>query len=773
MRLLIIFIFFATSSFSQIGMGQWRFHMSSKQAIDVVALNDKVFVAFPTGVSEYNYQSKEVTIWDAVNGLSDISVSSLGYDQTNNAIYVGYENGNIDKIKSNKRTNIPAIKLAEIQGQKRINKIVEHDGFVYFATGFSIVKINPLKDEVSETYYPTNGNQGILDITFVGDSIYAITEDKMYTGSIINPALADPAQWTVDSRVGVLSSSVSQYTEIESVNDSLYVLLKVDGYGLDTIFQISNNAMNVVLQQSFSAEINSIKKVNGDLAVNYFPGTILYDNSLSSVLSINSYSSGAAANLNSIVYQGGVYWLADNDEGLVEYTNNNVNQKILIEGPRNNDFYKMDWLNDKLVVASGGLSGVSSTYKTSGVHIFEDEKWTSKNPNDLNKWQNQNIWDYLSVSINPKNEDIIAVSTYSEIPLSIVSVSGGVIDTFTVQNSLIEGINSTTDNSLISKVEYDENGNLWMLNGYSVNPLKVYTADNEWYEFPLNNSVASKFSFDMVIDYNGNKWMSFRNAGLFGYNDNGTISNTSDDKTVYLNTGGFSGALPSNQVNAMAVDFDNEIWIGTDNGFAVLYNSEGAFDASSGDYNAQRIKVEFEGNVEYVLGATTITDIIVDGANRKWFATDNSGIILLSPDGLEVLEHHTMDNSPIISNNILDLELDHNTGELYIITDLGLVSYRTDATYEDPDYENVVVFPNPARPDFDGPITIQGIRYNSDVKITDVAGKVVYKTTSNGGTATWDGKNLNGERVQTGVYLIWTAANEGKGRKVGKIAVVN
>ena len=154
-------------------------------------------------------------------------------------------------------------------------------------------------------------------------------------------------------------------------------------------------------------------------------------------------------------------------------------------------------------------------------------------------------------------------------------------------------------------------------------------------------------------------------------------------------------------------------------------------------------------------------------------ATSNSGIILLSPDGLEIIEQHTTQNSPLISDNILDLQLDHSTGELFIVTDEGLISYRTNATYEDPEYSSVTVFPNPARPEFQGPITIQGIRYNSDVKITDIAGNLVYKTTSNGGTATWDGKTLNGDRVQTGVYLIWTAANDGQGRKVGKVLVIH
>jgi hypothetical protein len=242
---------------------------------------------------------------------------------------------------------------------------------------------------------------------------------------------------------------------------------------------------------------------------------------------------------------------------------------------------------------------------------------------------------------------------------------------------------------------------------------------------------------------------------------------------VNLNTGSNTGDLPSNTVNALAVDFDNEIWIGTDDGFAVLYNSDGAFGASPGNYNAQRIKTEYEGNVEYVLGNTSVTDIEVDGGNRKWIGTASSGIILLSPDGLEIIEQHTTENSPLISNSIIDMELDQNTGELFIITDKGLISYRTDASYEDPEYSDVKVFPNPARPDFEGPITIQGIRYNSDVKITDVAGNLVYRTTSNGGTATWDGRTVNGEKVKTGVYLIWTAANEGKGRKVGKVLVVN
>jgi ligand-binding sensor domain-containing protein len=377
------------------------------------------------------------------------------------------------------------------------------------------------------------------------------------------------------------------------------------------------------------------------------------------------------------------------------------------------------------------------------------------------------------VSIDPNKPENIAVGTFSPTPISIMDASNQVVDTFTPLNSTLQYTETGGSLSMVNAVKYDESSNLWVLNGFTDSPLNVYTSSGEWYAFDTGLSSKNKFAKKLVIDYNGNKWFSIDGAGLFGFNDNETLSNPSDDKYKNLNSGEFTGGLPSNTVNAIAVDFDNEIWIGTDNGFAVLYNSENVFDATAGSYNAQRIKLEYEGNVEYVLGNTTITDIEVDGANRKWFATANSGLILLSADGLEVISQFTAENSPLISNTIFDIKLDHTTGELYIVTDKGLISYRTDATYEDPTYANVKVFPNPARPDFEGPITIQGIRYDSDIKITDVAGNLVYQTTSNGGTATWNGKTIAGEKVTSGVYLIWTAPNEGKGRKVGKVLVIH
>ncbi len=177
--------------------------------------------------------------------------------------------------------------------------------------------------------------------------------------------------------------------------------------------------------------------------------------------------------------------------------------------------------------------------------------------------------------------------------------------------------------------------------------------------------------------------------------------------------------------------------------------------------------------VERLLGDTYVTAIAVDGGNRKWIGTNSSGVFCLSEDGTEEIYRFSTENSPLLSDNILDIQIDHLSGEVYFATVKGLVSFRSDASIADNEFETVSVFPNPVRPDFSGPITIQGLGYESDVKVTDISGNVVYRTVSNGGTVIWDGKTVEGARVQSGVYLVWSGITSGKGKNVAKILFIN
>ena len=766
--LLIFFLSFCVRA--QIETGTWRLHTATRQAIDIATNNEYVIAAYPNGILRYHLASKEKSILNKINGLSDIQISTLFFDSVQNAFYIGYLNGNIDIMKGENIINLPAIRLSNIPGSKKINRFFRNETGIYVATDFGVVLINPEKNEIKETYYPTNGTEAILDIEEKNGVLFALTPTRLLSGNEGNVLLPAPEAWTQDLRVPL--KTTGKYAAIEQVQEEIYVLSKSEDYGSDTILRLLITEAIPISYYSTELEIINLSQHNGMLDVLADGALLSLDQNTQLIESALTFYLGVFFRPNQMInLPNGDKWIADEFSGPMRIIGSYSYEQISYPGPPRNDFYAMDWQKGKLAIASGRLEFKSPGFLRNGFYVFENENWSFQDKDNQPQWQNIDIHDYIDVSINPRNINEIAVATYSAYPVSILK--DNVCTVYDQSNSQLQLSLAGNGWSLASDVCYDKRGNLWVLNGYSDRPLVVKTTEDLWFAFDCGSEARNKYTTRMEIDKEGNIWFATEVGGLFGYHYAETIDNPSDDKMINLTNGDFSGALPSNNITALAVDLDGELWIGTDAGFAVLYNPNSTFDAAPGDYNAQRIKVRFEGNVEYVLGTTHITDIEVDGGNRKWMATASSGLILLSADGSEILQQFTKENSPLISNNIYDLKMNHETGELFIITDLGLVSYRSDASWDDADYSSIKVFPNPVRPNYDGLITIQGIRYDSDVKVTDVAGNLVYKTTSNGGTAVWDGRRIDGTKASSGVYLFWTANNSGTSKKVGKVVVIN
>jgi hypothetical protein len=769
--LLFLLTWCSTLTFSQVGMGKWRMHISPLDAVDVVEGNSTVYAALSKGLLEYDVQSGEQTLRTAADYLSDISPTALGYDGNSQTLLIGYNNGNLDFLQNERITNLPAILQSTINGIKKINRIVCKGNNAYLATGFGIVVINLTKREVRDTYNPTSVAESILDITFFNDSIYALTKSGLYVGAESNDFLADPSQWSAVSSVIDYSSS-GEYISIKTYQNTLFLGYNDELYNSDTLFRLNGNQWDVFLDEK---ELKGLDVSNNLLLVSSDGGVVVYGSDLIEQQTIYQYQNTSFPNPNNAIFDGDNFYIADNVSGLVKARNAFESNQIIFEGPRYNLAFRADWNNGKLAVAGGGDNGTSPAFKIEGGYTMMDEIWHSVNPINQPILQGKNIWDFISVSVNPSNNEEVAFGTYSELPLVIMK--GSVItDTFGYSNSLLTSVTGSSSGvGKLSDVCYDENSNLWIANSGSERPLKVRSEDGSWFDFDLGNQVKNKETKRLVIDNNDVKWMCVENLGLVAFDHGENIDDASDDQYQVFTTSVNGGALPTSTVEAIAVDFDNNIWIGTPEGMRVLYNSNNVFDASPGEYNFQKLLIEFGENVEIVLGTTQITDIEIDGANRKWIATANSGAFLLEADGLDVVENFTSENSPLLNNSILDITIDQNNGEVYFVTNEGLISYRSDASKGDNNYTNVNVFPNPVRPDYFGPVTIQGIAYNSDVKITDMAGNLVYQTISNGGTATWNGQTLQGERVQTGVYLIWTSIDDqdNKGRKVGKVVFIN
>lgn len=757
------------SLFAQIGMDQWKLHVSPNTTVDLVIADNIIYTILEKGLLEYDMHTSETTLWTITDYLSDVSPSAIGYNHATKSLLIGYHNGNMDLLVNETVYNLPFILQSNMSGVKKINRIVMHDKFAYIATGLGVVVLDIVKKEIKDTYHPTLDPIEFLDIAFIDGKIYVLTHKDIFEANINNQFLADPSQWTRLNDIPDYST-YGGYSDIETFNGKIFVGFDYEGWEMDTLYQLVNNQLIV-----FESGINLVNLNGTDnfLMLSYLNAAVRVNKDFQLYGALFEYPQGELVTPANAYFVNDNYYVADLHFGLVKSAGNNSKLEIGFSGPRYNSTFRLDWNADRLSVATGGHSGIGPTYSLDGGSFYENYEWSSITIKDNATFDDYDTWDFLSTAVNQNNSQEVAFGTIS--PSGIVVTNGNSLDkVYDLTNSGLEEY-FNTGWIYVSDLVYDDIGNLWVANSNTNYPLKVLTPEGNWYKYSLGSAIQQQETKRIVIDHNNVKWLTTKNNGLYAFSDGNTISDAGDDQYKHFNTGAYSGALPSNTVEAIAVDIDNNIWIGTPEGMRVLYNTEGIFDAGSGEYNFQKLLIEYGENVEIVLGTTHITAIRVDGGNRKWVGTESSGIFLLSPDGLDIERHFTSENSPLISNTIYDIAIDHTTGEVFFATPEGLISYRSDASQGDIEYKNVQVFPNPVLPDYHGPITIQGIAYNSDVKITDVSGKLVYQTKSNGGTATWSGKTIDGERASTGVYLIWTSIDDPdfKGRKVGKVVFIN
>jgi ligand-binding sensor domain-containing protein len=304
----------------------------------------------------------------------------------------------------------------------------------------------------------------------------------------------------------------------------------------------------------------------------------------------------------------------------------------------------------------------------------------------------------------------------------------------------------------------------------------VKKTDGTWgaYSYPeLVNKATLKETF---VSSNGFLWFLAPRvgAGVAVIDQRGTPFISSDDKFEFFGSlkDEDGNTVTPSSFRSIAEDKDGAIWIGTSSGPFIVSAPDRIFDS---DFRFKRIKITREDNenyADYLLGSDQINAIVVDAGNRKWIGSATSGLYLLSPDGKETLMRFNTDNSPLTSNAIVDLAMNHETGELFVATSAGVFSYMTDASEAQETYNNVTVYPNPVTPDYDGDVVVRGLMENSIVRIADAEGQAVYEGYSNGGTFVWDGRNFNQQRVATGVYFIFATVDDGSQKMVAKVAFV-
>ncbi len=358
-------------------------------------------------------------------------------------------------------------------------------------------------------------------------------------------------------------------------------------------------------------------------------------------------------------------------------------------------------------------------------------------------------------------------------------VNGHLAHFYNHENSPISIYANTTnpEYELVTTVKTDSEGGLYLFNSTSANTSLLYLKNNSWtantYQPLMNfNGASLADARGMMFDSRGLLWFvnnNYTGPGLFCYqpSSDGLLCFTS-----FVNEDGTNVA--PEYVRCVAEDAEHNIWIGTNKGPLMLESDQ--ITADDAIFNQWKVARNDGTNLaDYLLDGVDITAIAIDGGGRKWFGTNGNGLYLVSADNNTQIHHFLSSNSSLLSDNIESLSINPSTGEVYIGTTNGLCSYMSDATQpvEKMTKETTYAYPNPVRPDYKGDITIVGLSYQADVKIVTAAGALVAEGTSNGGTFVWDGNDLSGKRVASGVYFVCVATAEGDSGVVCKVAVIN
>ena len=754
MRLFVIILLFTGfCSFAQRdiqGMEQWKYHVPFNQGQAIADVGDKVYCASKLGLFSYDKQSGELETYTKVEGLNDIEINTINYYAPLDILFIGYKNGNIDIIQNNTIINLSDIKRKQIIGIKTINSIYFHDDLAYVCCSFGVVVYDLKKLQVKDTYSSLGKNgeqQEVFSATVSKDSLFLATDVGVLKGSIsFTTNLLDFNSWEhISDPIPIRSVRSVEDRVVALAVDSNYIT-QWNGSVWDTIDTYSN-VTHIFEQKNEVLVLTETELISTDL---------LSDESPTSISELNTPIQA--------VHDGSIFWICDAGRGLVRFESS-IAQTLTPRGPSLGSIFKINYSNNSIFVNTGGYgNNFARQFGIMIVDILQNADWFN-----LGYWEDtmlENITDIVS-TVQRKDGSIFMASH------GFGLIQKDANQKYTVHNqtnSPIKGVASTSGDGFerITDVMLDEDENLWMTNNGLVqgdSSILMLDKDGKWHAYAFPKIRSSNIPERIIVDKLNNKWVTLSSgslgAGVMVFNEE-----TGDSR--HLTTGFENGDLQNTKISDLAVDKDGAVWLVGREGVSFFPNPRDIYEG--GEQNDATRPI-FEGRP--LLEEEFITSIAIDGGNRKWFGSEN-GLWLMDPTGTEVIKNFNTDNSPMPTNKVNDIEINQETGEVFIGTDLGLVSYRSDATEgTDQCKDAAIVFPNPVKPDYTGNVGITGLSNNAEIKITDTWGNLIYETTANGGAASWDLKDYDGNKAASGVYMILVNKVGRKNSCATRLAIVN
>jgi sugar lactone lactonase YvrE len=763
---------------STAGYGDWQLHLPANHPIQLADAGDRVYVVAQNAFYFLDKNQNTTQLLSSRDGLSDVGVMAVAYDSVTRQTVLAYRNGNLDILRPNGSIrNLSDIVRKPIQGGKSVNRITIAGSKAYLSTNFGLVVVDLVKLEISDTYStigPGGALQPVNDAAVSGGYLFLATSTGVLRGSLTSNLL-DYRSWTAYT----LPGGPRRVTTIAAYAGQVYA-----GQDNDNLYKsaVSPTLSWVPMYGTYALQFQRIRTS--------IAGIIISDDNYgirrlapNGVVTTITPGLQGTAMYDAIRGRDGSYYIANNDNGNGSQEkgfqrippNGGAAETYLANGPAT--FRAFSILADARTNTVDVFSGAySERYDPAGLRLgfyeYTNGQWTNFNPPNLTG-TNSKLLGPVHGTRTPNGTLYVGANGGGLLewkgPNEIRQFGQGIpagsplIGTFGFGNDRVE----------ITDLAATPEGKVWVVNRHLApgnSGLFLFDpAANTWQRIPY--TIGLEALERIALDDNGYAWVSVSRKtdptgaplGIYAIDP----STTSPNPPRFFTT---SSGLPDNQIYELAKDRRGYIWAATIKGVAVYNDASGPFLTNTG-FTLPIVR-RGEGAGFPVLFSEAVRCLAVDGADRKWFGTDN-GLWLFSPDADEALLHFTTTNSPLPSNRIVDVKVNDKTGEVWVATDAGVVAYRGSATVTEGSPNCTAVFPNPVRSDFAGTVGITGLANNGLVKITDVAGHLVYSTTATGGAVTWNLKNPNGERVRSGVYLVLSSDADGKNGCVSKVAVLS
>jgi len=761
---LFLFCFSAFYSTAQdnLKIGQWVDYQSYKLGQYVTQSEESIIYAADLSILIMDKADFSVQFLSKVNGLSDVGVQLVKYIPSSQTLIATYENSLFDIV--NPDGSVSAFANIRDDGNffdRSIKEIyIGPDGLVYFATGFGVVQFDP---SIGEFGFTTNLNLNVFGVEIFNNQIWAATEEGIYRADLNGSLnLADVNLWR---QLDETDSLESVYTSqaIASYNNELYFDFN------DQLYKWNNGMPELVFDlpghyvEYLSAEGEHL--LAGFWCENSCSGRMVMVNENGEIINRTENTNCVNRPAYAIEDEQGRIFFADRwrDFRIAEAATGSCN-RLSFNSPLTSEVSDLEVASDGSIWITTEPTAIEPRLNPNGFYGLVNGEWTIENLVTNGVLQDKNMRGYYRAAAHP-TEPLIYISTFYN---GLVEYNFETRETtvFDQTNSPLQQSTGDPNVNRVAGVAFDEEGNLWMANYTTPDPIVVLTADGEFID---DFNVPASSLRQLVIDRRGYKWFSLdgTSQAIIVF-DEGDINVRADDRFKILSTG--NTEITNNLVVSMAVDLDGAVWVGTEEG-PVIFECDPFDDNCRG---SRRI-VEVGGFNAFLLEDESIRAIAVDGANRKWIGTEN-GVFVQSPDGEEQIAFYNADNSPLFDNVINAIAINED-GLVYVGTNDGLIAIKGEATTGGrSNSANALVYPNPVRPDYTGPIAIRGLARDANVKITDIQGRLVYETQALGGQAVWDGRDYNGRRAASGVYLVFSTNTQNLNNPdaiVAKILMVN